>query len=129
MPPRRAAVRAPPLAPMVITLHPWDAPLKAPQGDTARFVDSDGVAWEVTEVPRSPAPQRAGADAPFEPSWLCFRSPQATRKLQPYPQQWEQLSPRQLERLCRRAKLVSVSEPGARTDALRDDRPRGRDGA
>ena len=62
-----------------------------------KFVDSEGVHWQVFELPDNPrAAERGGG-------WLYFFSRSVTRSLATYPDDWAGMDWPGLERLCRRA--------------------------
>lgn len=73
------------------------------------FVDSLGTLWKVwNTVPL------AGAvlQAEWKDGWLTFESMAAClRRLAPVPENWEQLSAEQLERLCAQAAEVRRTTP------------------
>lgn len=76
------------------------------------FVDMQGRAWQVWEVPpeQLSARSRPGAYAgEFESGWLAFESPDGgeRRRLPHYPRNWRELAPDAIERLCRDAKPVT----------------------
>lgn len=64
-----------------------------------KFVDSEGVHWQVYEL----ATDGAGAESGAE-SWLYFFSRSATRMLTTYPDDWARLDWPGLERLCGHAR-------------------------
>jgi len=76
------------------------------------FRDSDGVRWEVREIP---APDLKDANSAafgdYSRGWLLFSSDQLKKRLAPYPENWRTLSPYELEKWCWRA------EPGRRPGA------------
>ena len=63
-----------------------------------KFVDSEGVHWQVYELTSDAGPAAMGAD-----SWLYFFSRSATRSLAAYPDDWGSMEWPALERLCRLA--------------------------
>lgn len=63
-----------------------------------KFVDSEGVNWQVYELSNDAT--AAELDAP---RWLYFFSRSATRSLTDYPDDWALMDWQGLERLCRRA--------------------------
>jgi hypothetical protein len=75
---------------------------------TRKFVDSEGVHWQVYEL---------SGDAPVGDlragSWLYFFSRGATRSLSAYPDDWAVMDWPGLEQLCRHAR------PPARRDLKR----------
>jgi hypothetical protein len=73
-----------------------------------RFVDSDGVHWQVYEV----TPMNGGAGADGHGRWLYFFSRGVTRSLTAFPDDWSQMEWPGLERLCR------LARPPGRRDAL-----------
>ena len=63
-----------------------------------KFVDSEGVHWQVYELTSDVGPTEMAAD-----SWLYFFSRSATRSLAAYPDDWGSMEWPALERLCRLA--------------------------
>lgn len=64
------------------------------------FHDSAGVEWQVWDVR---PPQLAVPYLPEgvqEGGWLAFRAGDQMRRLRPIPDDWETISPQDLERLC-----------------------------
>ena len=76
---------------------------------TRKFVDSEGVNWQVYELSAE-----ANATEAREGSWLYFFARDETRSLAAYPDDWSLMDWPGLERLCHRAR------PPERRDA---DRP------
>ena len=75
-----------------------------------KFVDSEGVHWQVYELTSDVSPTEIAAD-----SWLYFFSRADTRSLAEYPDDWAVMDWPALERLCRRAlPPVSPRLPAAR---------------
>ena len=64
-----------------------------------KFVDSEGVNWQVYELSND-----SDADAHRAESWLYFFSRSATRSLSAYPDDWAVMDWPGLERLCRYAR-------------------------
>ena len=69
---------------------------------TRKFVDSDGVNWQVYELTGEVAPGRISHDG--RDSWLYFFSRDATRSLAAYPDDWAMMDWPGLERLCHSAR-------------------------
>jgi hypothetical protein len=65
---------------------------------TRKFVDSEGVNWQVYELSAEPAATEA-----HEGSWLYFFARGETRSLAAYPDDWSLMDWPGLERLCARA--------------------------
>ena len=62
-----------------------------------KFVDSDGVHWQVYQL----APADGGHDGDGDrDGWLYFFSRGVTRSLAPFPDDWSQMDWPGLERLC-----------------------------
>ena len=76
---------------------------------TRKFVDSEGVNWQIYELSAE-----ANATEAREGSWLYFFARDETRSLAAYPDDWSLMDWPGLERLCHRAR------PPERRDA---DRP------
>ena len=77
------------------------------------FVDSDGVRWEVRQIP-APVLKDGGpvsSFGEFSQGWLLFSSEHLKKRLTPFPENWRTLSPYELEKWCWRAK--SERRPGA----------------
>lgn len=73
---------------------------------TARvFEDSTGARWDVYEVRRS-SQKALAVSAGLERGWLAFGSGTEKRRLAPIPENWESVDDVELERLCRRARVV-----------------------
>ena len=72
-----------------------------------KFVDSEGVHWQVYELSEaSPASElRSGG-------WLYFFARDATRSLAAYPADWSMMDWPGLERLCRHARPPARREGG-----------------
>jgi len=66
---------------------------------TRKFVDSEGVNWQVYELSNDGL-----ADARPPESWLYFFSRDTTRSLSAYPDDWAVMDWPGLERLCRYAR-------------------------
>ena len=66
---------------------------------TRKFVDSEGVNWQVYELTND-----AVLDAPVSESWLYFFSRDTTRSLSAYPDDWAVMDWHGLEGLCRHAR-------------------------
>jgi len=75
---------------------------------TRKFVDSDGVNWQVYEL----SAETAGSGA-RDGSWLYFFARDETRSLAAYPDDWSLMDWPGLERLCHRA------QPPARAEVYR----------
>ena len=73
-----------------------------------KFIDSEGVHWQVYELSDDTAPSDLRAD-----SWLYFFSRGATRSLAAYPDDWAVMDWHGLERLCQHAR------PPARRESKR----------
>ena len=87
----------------------------ADSADSIEFTDSDGVRWEVREIP---APLLNSADpsstfGEFAGGWLLFSSTLLKKRLTAYPQNWRELTPYELEKWCWRAK--AERRPGTGT--------------
>jgi len=78
---------------------------------TRKFVDSEGVHWQVYELSTDGL-----AGDPAE-SWLYFFSRSATRMLATYPDDWAQFDWPGLERLCGHAQ--APVERAARRESVR----------
>jgi hypothetical protein len=82
-----------------------------------KFVDSEGVHWQVYELTSGAGPSEMAAD-----SWLYFFSRGDTRSLAEYPDDWAVMDWPALERLCRHARPPVSPHPPAprpsRTSAL-----------
>jgi hypothetical protein len=83
--------------------------------DSREFTDSDGVHWEVRQIP---APLLNSGDpsttfGEFASGWLLFSSEHLKKRLTHYPENWRELSPYELEKWCWRAK--AERRPGAGT--------------
>ena len=63
-----------------------------------RFIDSDGIQWQVYELSDD------GTDGEARAGWLYFFSRGVTRSLSPYPDDWAIMDWPGLERLCRHAR-------------------------
>ena len=75
-----------------------------------KFVDSEGVHWQVYELTGDVSPSAIAAD-----SWLYFFSRGDTRSLADYPDDWSVMDWPALERLCRHARPpVSPRPPASR---------------
>jgi hypothetical protein len=73
-----------------------------------KFIDSDGVHWQVYELSDDVSSAELRAD-----SWLYFFSRGATRSLTTYPDDWAVMDWPGLERLCQHAR------PPAKRDVKR----------
>jgi hypothetical protein len=73
---------------------------------TRKFVDSEGLNWQVYELSAE-----AAASHPQDGSWLYFFARDETRSLAVYPDDWSLMDWPGLERLCHRA------QPPAHRDA------------
>jgi NADH:ubiquinone oxidoreductase subunit len=71
---------------------------------TRKFVDSEGVHWQVYELSNDSSVEANPAE-----SWLYFFSRDTTRSLSPYPDDWSMMDWPGLEGLCRRARPPAVS--------------------
>ena len=70
------------------------------------FTDSDGVRWEVRQIP-APVLKDASSTTAFgeyADGWLLFSSEHLKKRLAPYPANWRDLTPYELEKWCWRAK-------------------------
>lgn len=65
---------------------------------TRKFVDSEGVHWQVYELSDD------GATTHVESGWLYFFARDATRSLAAYPDDWSVMDWPGLEQLCHRAR-------------------------
>jgi hypothetical protein len=65
---------------------------------TRKFVDSDGIHWQVYELSNDDTHAISGE------SWLYFFSRSATRSLSSYPDDWALMDWQGLERLCHHAR-------------------------
>ena len=77
------------------------------------FTDSDGVRWEVREIP-APLLKDGSVSSAFgdySHGWLLFSSEHLKKRLTPYPHDWRALSPYELEKWCWRAR--AERKPGA----------------
>jgi hypothetical protein len=84
---------------------------------TRKFVDSEGVNWQVYELSNDGA-----AEARRSESWLYFFSRDTTRSLSAYPDDWAVMDWPGLERLCRYARPPAQRRVAqARTLAQRVD--------
>ena len=78
------------------------------------FEDSSGAVWEVFEVHR--ASQKPGAvSAGLENGWLAFVNGETKRRLAPFPPEWVDATPTELERLCAEARHAPVPKYAAGT--------------
>ena len=75
---------------------------------TRKFVDSEGVNWQVYELSAE-----ANATEAREGSWLYFFARGVTKSLSTYPDDWGMMDWPGLERLCQHAR------PPARRDSMR----------
>jgi hypothetical protein len=82
-----------------------------------KFVDSDGVNWQVYELTPGDGSDRGDGGRSSSDGQLYFFSRGVTRALAPYPDDWSQMDWPGLERLCRRA------SPPARPDSFRIPQP------
>jgi hypothetical protein len=73
---------------------------------TRKFVDSEGVHWQVYELSSDVVPTGAPSEG-----WLYFFSRSATRSLVAYPDDWAFMDWPGLERLCRRARPPAARTP------------------
>ena len=83
--------------------------------ETIEFTDTDGVRWEVREIP-APVLDHASPTAAFgaySQGWLLFSSERLKKRLTPYPENWRTLTSYELEKWCWRAK--AERKPGAVT--------------
>ena len=94
-------------------VEPGVVPTAEATGEGVRdFVDADGRAWHVWEVPSEQlsARSRPGAYAgEYETGWLAFESTDGAerRRLPHYPRDWRELGPDRIEALCRDARPVT----------------------
>ncbi len=89
-----------------------EQPARGPDEGVREFVDTDGRAWQVWEVPpeQLSARSRPGAYAgDYESGWLAFESPDGgeRRRLPHYPRHWRELDATSIERLCQEARPVT----------------------
>ena len=79
--------------------------MNQPEGEGIEFTDSDGVRWEVREIP-APVLDASSVSAfgDYSEGWLLFSSEHLKKRLAPYPSNWRNLSPYELEKWCWRAK-------------------------
>ena len=73
---------------------------------TRKFIDSDGIHWQVYEI----SSDSAAGDLRAE-SWLYFFSRDATRSLTTYPDDWSLMDWPGLQGLCHRARPPVKREP------------------
>ncbi|HUQ82821.1 MAG TPA: hypothetical protein VM076_16845 [Gemmatimonadaceae bacterium] len=73
---------------------------------TRKFVDSEGVHWQVYELSGDPLASGFSGEG-----WLYFFSRGATRSLAAYPDDWAVMDWRGLERLCRHARPPAARDP------------------
>ena len=72
--------------------------------ESKRFLDSDGFSWQVCEIPvADAAPFMDASGVEMHRGSLYFLSRLGTRVLSPYPSAWDEMSWRELERMCNRA--------------------------
>ena len=72
---------------------------------TRKFIDSDGIHWQVYELSDDTAVR--------DRSWLYFFSRDETKSLSPYPDDWAVMDWPGLDRLCHHAR------PPARRESVR----------
>ena len=70
------------------------------------FEDSSGILWEVFEVVRT-SETPGGVSHGLEKGWLAFVSTEGKRRLAPFPAEWRDVEPSELERLCGTARIAS----------------------
>ena len=75
---------------------------------TRKFVDSDGVNWQVYELTGEVASSQLRRDG--HDGWLYFFSRDATRSLAAYPDDWALMDWPGLERLCHSARPPAQRE-------------------
>jgi len=86
-------------------------PLSSEVALSSKFVDSEGVHWQVYELISDVSPTELAAN-----SWLYFFSRGDTRSLAEYPDDWAVMDWPGLERLCRHARPpVSQRPPASRS--------------
>jgi hypothetical protein len=86
-----------------------------------KFVDSDGVNWQVYELTGEASSSRRSSDG--GDSWLYFFSRDDTRSLAAYPDDWAMMDWPGLDRLCHRAQPPVQQNPERSTTvAQRVDR-------
>ena len=73
-----------------------------------KFVDSEGVHWQVYELTGDVSPPEMAADR-----WLYFFSRCNTRSLAVYPDDWSVMDWPALDRLCRHARPPVSAHPPA----------------
>ena len=77
---------------------------------TRKFVDSEGVHWQVYELSNDGPAATAATDR-----WLYFFSRDTTRSLTSYPDDWAVMDWRGLEGLCRHAAPPAEPLPAQRS--------------
>jgi len=97
------------------------------------FVDAEGRAWHVWEVPpeQLSARSRPGVYAgEYQSGWLAFETAdgEERRRLPRYPREWREIDGQGIESLCREAQPVTrrlrpVQRPGSRAEGEEGDRP------
>lgn len=85
------------------------------------FTDSRGARWLVYEVQRQPRGEHRRDPLPseFQRGWLVFEHADGRhrkRRLAPFPDSWQELSPGQLEELCRGAARARKTEEKSSLD-------------
>jgi len=87
-----------------------------------QFRDSQGVEWQVFRTSRGTNPVVRDRHLPieFREGWLVFQSATEKRRLAPAPENWESLSPAELESLLPRAvpNVVRSQQTRAASDRL-----------
>lgn len=74
--------------------------------EAIQFTDSDGVVWEVRQIP-APVLRDGDVESAFgeySRGWLLFSSEHLKKRLSGYPAEWRSLTPYELEKWCWRAK-------------------------
>lgn len=77
-------------------------------GESRKFIDSVGLAWQVWEISRAGDERAAGAGR-----WLYFFSRGMTRVATEYPRDWRDLSWLALEDLCAHARVLGADRGAA----------------
>lgn len=77
------------------------------------FRDSAGIEWSVVEIEASALsslPRSSLRHPEFKDGWLLFQSEGCRKRLAPYPKSWREMSPDELEELCKEAR-AELSRP------------------
>jgi hypothetical protein len=71
------------------------------------FEDERGVSWDVWAVyPEAGLSQTSALPATFQTGWLVFESAGEKRRLSPIPNDWQSMTPNELQRLCQQADVA-----------------------